>query len=809
MIHSKIAPSRSMAAARQLGRQLGRQLFGAGIVACVLALAACGGGDGSSAGSGGNPAGGGNGSNGGNGPSTNQPLPVGAFVPLSWSSVDPATQYTLTDGTLVTRVGGRVRDRHAREQSETGTNAGGDLYGIFAPHYFERRTHAITIYDNVSPTNPAERILTLVIKPQWWMYGTNFRFGFIGRRDGDDPGPTAVALYGDNGGVKRLPVGMLKDGQELRTPIANYDALDEDPNSNYNTDLNVPPQDGEFVLVKQIKTLPRLNRGLRNGDLVEFELGIFLAGTQGDALGRFNYYADVITYKVGAPGVVPWFRGPCCDAAPIPWDTKLIPPEAFAGGPLMTLHEDASNEPEMQLLQPSLNVAGRNIQPFVEGRRLFHSSFLTGAHVEAGNPTLFDKLANRAGPKFQEAACVQCHTNNGKSSPGFNLPLNNMVVLTGSADANGNVVPDTRFGGRIWQGLVTDGGRTWDGRNALLRISSYRNTAGKYPDGSAYTLQTPVYTLTDVNGNTLPMPDRMSVRASPHLVGMGLLEAVPEATLVALAQASATDPDGTLGRVQIVPDAVDARIPRVGRFGWKASSSTVLQQTADALNGDMGVTTSLLPKHFCGRATTGSDCRAADANGPELGDADVDLISRYLSLLGVPAQRHFKGQQFNGIPAPTIVDQLKQGGATITAAQQAESRMQDRVARGGQLFTQARCTSCHAASLTTGGSHKFAELRNQLIHPYTDLLLHDMGQDLADNYPQGSASGSEWRTAPLWGLGLLSSIDPNTRYLHDGRARTIEEAILWHGGQGAPARDRFKALSADDRQQLIDFVKSL
>lgn len=784
-----------------------RRLLGAGLASCMLVLAGCGGGgDGSGAAS---PNSSGSNGSGAGGGASNTPFPVGSFQPLSWSNPEPATQYTLPNGTLVTRIGGRVRDRHAREQSETGTNVGGDLYGIFAPHYFERRTHAITIYDNVSPTNPAERILTVVVKPQHWLYGTNFRFGFIGRRDGDDPGPTAVALYGDNGGMKLLPPGTFKDGQELQTPIANYDSLGEDPDGNYDTDLNVPPQDGEFVLVKQIKTAPRLNRGIQNGDLIEFELGIFLAGNQGDALGRFNYYADVITYKVGSTGVLPWYRGPCCDAAAIPWDTKLIPMEAFAGGPLMTLPEDTSNEPEMQLLQASPNIAGRNIQPFVEGRRLFHSSFLTGAHVEAGNPTLFSTLANRAGPKFQEAACVQCHTNNGKSSPGFNVPLNNMVVLTGTADANGNVTPDTRFGGRIWQGLVTDGGKTWDGRNAILKIASYKNTDAKYPDGTAYTLQTPVYALTDVNGNTLPMPERMSVRASPHLAGMGLLEAVPESTLVALAQASASDPDGTIGRVQIVPDAQDPRIPRVGRFGWKGSSSTVLQQTVDALNGDMGVTSTLLPKHFCGRATTGNDCRAADANSPELGDADVDRIAHYLSLLGVPAQRHFKGQQFNGVPAPTIVNQLKQGGGAVVAAEQAESRAQDRVARGGTLFTQARCASCHAASLTTGGGHKFAELRNQLIHPYTDLLLHDMGTDLADNYPQGNASGSEWRTAPLWGLGLLSSINANTRYLHDGRARTVEEAILWHGGQASAARDRFKAMNADDRQQLIEFVNSL
>jgi CxxC motif-containing protein (DUF1111 family) len=182
------------------------------------------------------------------------------------------------------------------------------------------------------------------------------------------------------------------------------------------------------------------------------------------------------------------------------------------------------------------------------------------------------------------------------------------------------------------------------------------------------------------------------------------------------------------------------------------------------------------------------------------------LLARYTSLLAVPPQRHFAGEQPLGVPADTILAQA----AAVTAAQiSAEKDMQVRVARGNALFAQARCTACHAPTLTTGTAHRFAELRNQLIRPYTDLLLHDLGPDLADNFPQGAASGQEWRTAPLWGLGLLTSINPDVRYLHDARARTVEEAILWHGGQATASRERFKALSADDRQSLMAFVKSL
>lgn len=770
-------------------------------------LAACGGG-----GSGGNN---GSGSSAGGGGSTPAPPPPPAsppppppppaptFTALSWPTSDPSTQYTLADGTLVTQIGGRVRDRHAREQPDTpGT---GDPYDLFAAHYFERRSHQITIYDNVSPTNSAQHILTVVVRPQWWLYGTNFRSGYIGRRDGDAPGPTAVALYGDNGGMKRLPAGALLSGQELKTPIANYDALPSDPSDNYDTDLAVPPKDGEFVLVKQITVSASLKRPLQAGDLIEFELGIFLAGDKNDPnLGRFNYYSDVTVYKVGSPGARPWYRGPSSDPTLIPWDSRMLPDEALTGGSLMTLQEDTSNQPEMNFMQAGTNIAGIHIQSFQEGRRLFHTSFLTGSHPEPGNP-IFTAQAGKAGPKFQQPSCIACHAGDGKSTPAQTGALSTMVVLTGDTDASGNVVPDARFGGHLEQGLVTDGGKTFDGRQAVLSIASYKTISGTYPDGTAYTLQQPQYALADTSGKALDMPAHMSVRAAPHLVGMGLLESVPEATLQALASASASDPDHATGKLQIVTDLKNPSLKRVGRFGWRGTSATVEQQTAAALNGDIGVTTSMLPTRLCGLATSGTDCRAADKSQAPLADSDLELLVRYLSLLAVPPARHFAGEQPLGVTGPTIVAQTT---AQTQAQIAAENAMQARVAAGKNLFAQLRCTACHVPTLTTGTAPRFAELRNQTIAPYSDLLLHDMGPDLADTFPQGNATAQEWRTAPLWGLGLLASINPNVRYLHDGRARTVEEAILWHGGQAAAARDRFKALSADDRQKVIDMVTS-
>jgi CxxC motif-containing protein (DUF1111 family) len=301
------------------------------------------------------------------------------------------------------------------------------------------------------------------------------------------------------------------------------------------------------------------------------------------------------------------------------------------------------------------------------------------------------------------------------------------------------------------------------------------------------------------------------------MVGMGLLEAVPEKQLKALAEASQHDPDGAVGKLQLIPDPRSPSVIRVGRFGWRGTASTVEEQVSGALNNDMGVTTSMFPTHNCSLAKDDVDCRNANSTTPEISNENVRLIVDYTSLLAVPPQRHFPGEQplrnyavdFGALVQDPDQSKLEAELAKMREDEAAERQMQERVAAGSVLFTQARCNACHVATLTTGTEHRYAELREQTIHPYTDLLLHDMGPELGDNFPQGVATGQEWRTAPLWSLGLLEHTNPGARFLHDGRARTIEEAILWHGGQGRASRDRFKAMSKEERGKLIDFVKSL
>jgi CxxC motif-containing protein (DUF1111 family) len=257
------------------------------------------------------------------------------------------------------------------------------------------------------------------------------------------------------------------------------------------------------------------------------------------------------------------------------------------------------------------------------------------------------------------------------------------------------------------------------------------------------------------------------------MIGLGLLEAVPESTLEALADESDHDGDGISGRVNLVWDVREGRA-RPGRFGWKANVTTIAQQTAGAFLGDLGITSSMFPDEACPDGQTA--CRAAPNGGaPELTDQKLDAVVLYARSLAVPARR--------GV-----------GDARVT--------------RGEALFAQAGCGSCHTPKLVTGDSDVPAFTR-QTIRPYTDLLVHDLGPELADGRPDGRASGSEWRTPPLWGLGLLERVSKHQHLLHDGRARGVAEAILWHGGEAANARERFRTLSKEDRAALLAFLSAL
>lgn len=388
------------------------------------------------------------------------------------------------------------------------------------------------------------------------------------------------------------------------------------------------------------------------------------------------------------------------------------------------------------------------------------------------------------GPTFNENNCLSCHPANGRAA----MPPHGAEVAGGAllrlsvpgVTAQGAPMPHPSYGDQFQNRGVKDLVPA-EGR-ALLHYEEVRRVL---PDGEVVTLRRPSVIFAELNFGELGPQTLWSLRVAPALTGLGLLEAVPESALLALrAGQAASGMEGTPNRVW----DIEARATVLGRFGWKANQPSLRQQTAAALHGDIGATSELFPAENClpaqaqcytGPTATGcngghSGCN--DANFWEVLPSRLRNTTLYVQALAVPARRNVDSEEFR---------------------------------RGEILFAQARCDVCHVAQLKTGDKTPIASAAGQVIRPYTDLLLHDMGDELADHRPDYLATGRQWRTAPLWALGLQQVVNGHTELLHDGRARGFAEAILWHGGQAAPAREAFMSLSRADRDTLIRFLESI
>jgi len=256
--------------------------------------------------------------------------------------------------------------------------------------------------------------------------------------------------------------------------------------------------------------------------------------------------------------------------------------------------------------------------------------------------------------------------------------------------------------------------------------------------------------------------------------GLGLLEAVEDTSITQYADPHDTDGNGVSGRAQRTIDA-QGRPGALGRFGWKAGQPSLRMQAASAFAGDIGITSHLFPKDDRTPHQVAAGPQAYDA-APELRPADLQKLEFYLRALAVPARRDMDN--------PVVI-------------------------RGETLFHTIGCADCHRSTMQTRADAALPSLASQTIHPYTDLLLHDMGAELADGLPEHQASGREWRTPPLWGIGLTQVVNGHTRFLHDGRARNLEEAILWHGGEALSSKTRFMELPQADRTAVLQFLESL
>ncbi|MQA55356.1 di-heme oxidoredictase family protein [Pseudomonas piscis] len=454
-----------------------------------------------------------------------------------------------------------------------------------------------------------------------------------------------------------------------------------------------------------------------------------------------------------------------CDEAPR--FTQAEPGEARAGG-ATTVNKSDRNAFSL----PSANLPPTRRLDFSVGNSFFRNPWV----IAPSTTTARDGL----GPLFNTNACQNCHIKDGRGHPPAPDALNavSMLVRLSIPDdptlarliERTGVVPEPVYGSQLQDMAIP--GVVPEGR---VRVD-YEPLQVHFKDGTQVELRKPRLRVTDLGYGPMHPETRFSARVAPPMIGLGLLEAIPEEAILANTRPTRENP--IAGRPNWVWD--DARQKTVlGRFGWKAGQPSLNQQNVHAFSGDMGLTTSLRPFDDCTDAQTACK-QAPNGNGPdgepEVSDNILRLVLFYTRNLAVPARRDVDSPQ---------------------------------VLAGKNLFFQAGCQSCHTPSFTTAANAAEPELANQLIRPYSDLLLHDMGEGLADQRTEFKASGRDWRTAPLWGIGLTETVSGHTRFLHDGRARNLMEAVLWHGGEAEGAKQQVLAFNAQQRAALLAFLNSL
>lgn len=523
--------------------------------------------------------------------------------------------------------------------------------------------------------------------------------------------------------------------------------------------------------------------GVSYGQLVDTEFTFSRTGKNADGDDNATYYTEFFHYRVGTGRMGRKWQHPYAYAASEASVTRISTDQFSFAQHIPSLSPDA-------------------LRNFLSGKILFESEFAThallnlqtaydcdnGSIVLGGFPPEQNKnplfsAASHAyddilGPQYSQASCLTCHHLDGKGPLPDNTGLNSMIIKLQSS-ASGAVGPDPDYGVQFDAQAVA--GATSEGTATV----SYRELPGHFDDGTAYSLRKPIIAFSNLAHGPFASTTAMSPRVALAVAGLGLLEAVPDATILGLADPDDADGDGISGKPNWVEDAKTGQ-KVLGRFGWKAGQPSIIQQAATAAANDMGITSSFFPG-------------ASGSAKAELSDDDLGLLESYLRGLSVPPR-----PQSN-----PLGDQHDQYGDPLAIA-------------GKALFEQAQCGRCHTPNLVTSINAALPETSGLDIQPFTDLLLHDMGPDLADGFIEHDATGTEWRTPPLWGAGLhgaVLTIPPNDttptnygtkpgdgHYLHDGRARTLLEAILWHGGEAAQSTKTVLAMSNQERASLLAYV---
>ena len=452
--------------------------------------------------------------------------------------------------------------------------------------------------------------------------------------------------------------------------------------------------------------------------------------------------------------------------------------EEFPGGLATSLHAPGRNS----FSHPSANMDASKGLDFSVGNGFFKKLWISGHTATTASDGL--------GPLYNARSCAACHPGRGRGRPhleespdtaSVSLMLHLSTPLQGSVQQRllesrkQTTIPEPVYGGQLQMLAVP--GHAGEGRVDIAYSAVHVDLAGS----ETVELRQPDYTIENPGYGEMQPDTMLSPRIAPQLIGLGLLDAVDEETLLAWADAEDADGDGISGKPNRVWSAEHQRVV-VGRFGHKAAKPTLNAQSQAAFANDIGISVPLYPWAWGDCSEFQSECRNAnhgiDArhDGLEAGHKVTDMVAFYLRNLAVPKRR----------------------GATDQG-----------VLAGKQLFHDAGCPVCHRPNYRTAVIEGQPEQSSQRIWPYTDLLLHDMGEGLADHRPEGDANGREWRTAPLWGIGLTGMVSEHSYFLHDGRARNLQEAILWHGGEALAARNNYAALKKSERAKLLKFVGSL
>lgn len=456
-------------------------------------------------------------------------------------------------------------------------------------------------------------------------------------------------------------------------------------------------------------------------------------------------------------------------------------PEKFEHYPGGTTGKFVKNK-QQALSQPTNSLGANGDIDFNLGKAMFKKLW-----APAPSAT---QASNGLGPLFNSRSCLSCHLKHGRGHvPDIGFPnedANSMLIRLSIkpqnavqqkkiTDGSVNTIVEPIYGGQLQD--IAASGFAAEGKISV----NWTYSDIELSDGRVVQLRQPKFTINNLAYGGLHADVMSSARIATQMVGMGLIDAIPEADILAEADPDDVDGDGISGRANMVWN-IAAQKPTLGRFGWKAVQPNLYQQVASAFSIDIGISNPLFAKPSGDCTASQTECLAAPngntvrMGGYELSQQLLELTTYFNANLAVPHRK---------------------------VAAQAN------ILAGKQAFYESGCISCHKPKYITGTDSEFKNLHNELIWPYSDFLLHDMGAGLADHRPEAQATGFEWRTPPLWALGASKHLGKNWQLLHDGRARTIEEAILWHGGEAAQAAGAYMTLSTSEQQALVEFVKSL